>query len=353
MKRAGSVYIYIGLLVLSLAIIGSIGASQSWAADKTYRLKLQSMFPHGDLSMDLTKVFAESAKTRSDGKLKINIFADPDIVPGDQLLVGTAKGVLDMFQGAPNMWAGIIPVANVEFGLPMAFNIPGDASFKEKAQKVREFFFKTGFAEILREEYAKQNLYWLDIHTYGPVPFVLSKQSFKSCDDLKGKKMRAEGMNLLYHGGVGMQGTSISGLETYMALKLGTVDAAEWDVSAVTGLNWHEVAPYWVRGMENDQCIGHILINLDRWNSFPEDIKQALKGAGEDYWNATVDGYEKEMEKVQALVKEGKIFEDNLDPACVEEYSKVAHQLWEKSAKEDPASAKAIELLKVWREENK
>lgn len=351
MKRANRIYTNIWHIVLSLIIIGSISSGKSWASDKVYRMKMQSMFPHGDLSMDLIKVFAESVKKRSNGEIKINIFADPDIVPGDQLLVGTAKGVLDIFQGAPNMWAGTMPVANVEFGLPMAFNIPGNGSFKEKAEKVREFFFKTGFAELLREEYAKQNLYWLDIHTYGPVPFVLSKKPLKSCSDLMGLKIRAEGMNLLYHGGVGMQGTAISGLETYMALKLGTVDAAEWDVSAVTGLNWHEVAPYWIRGMENDQCIGHILVNLDKWNALPANLKEALKGAAEDYWNATVDGYEKEVEKVQALVKEGKIIEENLDPACVEEYNKVAHQLWERSSKESPAAAKSVEMLKTWRGE--
>ena len=40
-----------------------------------------------------------------------------------------------------------------------------------------------------------------------------------------------------------MQGAEISPTEAYMALRLGTVDAVEWDVSAVTGLNWHEVAP--------------------------------------------------------------------------------------------------------------
>jgi TRAP-type C4-dicarboxylate transport system substrate-binding protein len=314
-------------------------------------LRIQSAFPHGDLSMDLLKEFAAAVEKNTSGKMKVRVFADPEIVPMDQLFGATKRGVVDMLQCAGVIWEGIVPSAGVEFGLPMAYRIEGETDFAKQAEAIRDFFFKEGAIEIMRAEYAKHGLYFLDIHTYGPVPFMLATKPLKTCADLNGKKIRTDGMLHGYFGGVGMQGASISGLETYMALKLGTVDAAEWDVSAVTGLKWNEVAPYWIRGMENNHCIGHILINMKTWEKLNAGEKEALQDAGVAYWQATVAGYAQELENVRGLIKEGKLTEIILDEACQAKFKEVAYQLWDQVATEDETSAKMVQLLKKWRAE--
>jgi TRAP-type C4-dicarboxylate transport system substrate-binding protein len=162
-------------------------------------------------------------------------------------------------------------------------------------------------------------------------------------------KIKTEGGDLEYHSSVGMQGVQVSATETYMALKLGTVDAADWDVSAVTGLKWNEVAPYWIKGMECDHALGHILVSLRKWNALPDNLKAAMHKAAEDYWYATVDTYEKEMEAVDKLVQEGKVIVNVLDQDCQQKYADVAHKMWKEYAKQDEASAKAIKLIKEWR----
>ena len=335
------------LFILSLSCLSLIFISPTSA--KEYRMKIQSAFPHGDLSMETLKVFAESAAKHSNGQLKIKTFAEPEIVPGDQLFGATKQGVVDMLQSMGGMSGGIVPIGYVEFNLPLAFRIDEKDTFEEKAQAVRDFYLKDGFMELLRKEYAKQDLYLLDIHTYGPVPFVLASKPATSCADFQGWKIKAEGGNLSYHSAVGMQGTAVSPTEAYMALKLGTVDAAEWDVSCVTGLKWHEVAPYWIRGMECDHTTGHILINMKKWNKLPDDLKAALHKAGEEYWYATVDAYKKEIEIVKGLVKEGKVIENILDDDCQAQYKKAAYQLWDELATQDAASAEAIKMIKAWR----
>lgn len=319
------------------------------AKDKVYRMKIQSLYPRGDISMELLKEFAASAEKHSNGRLKIKVFAEPEIVPGDQLFGATKQGVVDMLQGMGGMWGGMVPIGFIEFNLPLAFRIPEAKTFEDKAQVVRDFFLKKGFMDLLRKEYAKQGLYLLDVHTYGPVPFVLSTKPVKTCSDLKGMKIKAEGGNMSYHNGVGMQSAQVGPTETYMALKLGTVDAAEWDVSAVTGLNWHEVAPYWVQGMECDHTTGHILVSMKKWNKLPDDLKAAMHKAAEDYWFATVREYKKELEAVNHLVKEGKVKVNVLDKACQEKYAEVAHKMWEELAGQDAASAEAIRMIKQWR----
>ncbi len=348
MKRRNLAFAKSIVLFLAVVLIGTLFTSQSVLA-KTYRMKIQSGFPRGDLSMELLKVFAKSAEKYSNGQLKIKVFAEPEIIPGDQLFNATKQGVLDMVQAMGGYWAGVLPIGNAEFNLPLAFRIDEELTFEGKAAAVRRFVMTSGYIDILRKEYAKHGFYFLDIHTYGPVPFVLSTKPVKTCGDLKGMKVKADGINRMFHSGVGMVAVNLPPTEAYMALKLGTVDAAEWDVSCVTGMKWHEVAPYWVRGMESDHTLGHILVSMKKWKKLPANLKKALHIAAEEYWYATVTGYKAEVDTVEAMFKTGEVKEAILDKACQQSYERAAKKIMKDLAAEDPASAKLIKLVRKWR----
>jgi TRAP-type C4-dicarboxylate transport system substrate-binding protein len=336
------------VLLMAVMFLGSMFAAQGVFA-KTYRMKIQSGFPRGDLSMELLKVFAAEADKRSNGQIKIKVFAEPEIIPGGQLFNATKQGVLDMVQAMGGYWAGVLPIGNAEFNLPLAFRIDEEATFEGKAAAVRRFVMTSGYIDILREEYAKHGFYFLDIHTYGPVPFVLSTKPVKSCSDLKGMKIKADGINRAFHAGVGMVAADLPPTEAYMSLKLGTVDAAEWDVSAVTGMKWHEVAPYWVRGMESDQTLGHILVSMKKWNKLPKNLQKVMHAAAEEYWYATVNGYKAEVNIVEGMFRTGEVKEAILDDACQQMYQKAAVKIWNDLSAEDPASARLIKLVRDWR----
>lgn len=334
------------IVAVSLLVVSATTA----AAQKVYRMKIQSAYPHGDLSMELLKDFAAAADKRSNGRLKIAVFAAPEIVTVEQLFEATQRGTLDMLHAAGTWWGGILPVGEIEFGIPYGFKIPEAKSYPEAAEIIRKFFFESGFVDILREEYAKHGLYWLEIHTYGLVPFVVATKPIRTCKDLKGVKIRDEGIWTRWHNMVGARGTtSVAPEDTYMGLKLGTLDASQWDVSCITGLKWHEVAPYWIRGEGNDTCVGHMLVNIKSWNSLPPDIKEALRGAAEDYWKITVDAYDKEMKIVRDMVKRGEVKEVWLDQDCIDKHTEAAYKLWDELAGKDAASAKAIKMIKEWR----
>jgi TRAP-type C4-dicarboxylate transport system substrate-binding protein len=253
-----------------------------------------------------------------------------------------------MLHAVAAMWAGIIPVGEVEFGLPYAYNIPGNKDIVESGAIVREFFFKTGFADLLRKEYAKQGLYWLDMHSYGKL-FTLSTKPIKTCDDMKGIKIRVEGSWADYYNMIGARGTYISGMEAYMGLKLGTIDASQWDVSAITGLNWHEVAPYWLIGGQNDVVPGNILVNQKSWNDLPDDLKAVLTQAAEDYYHLLLKVYVAEMVKVAELIKAGKVIESPIDAACERKHEEAAYKLWDEIGARDPVAAEAIQITRDWR----
>ena len=134
-----------------------------------------------------------------------------------------------------------------------------------------------------------------------------------------------------------------------MGLKLGTIDASQWDVSAITGLNWHEVGPDWLLGGQNDVVVGHILFNMDTWNSLPDELKKVMATAAEDYFHKLLKVYVKELKKVDDLVKAGKIIKSEIDADCDAKHEAAALELWDQIAQRDAAAAKAIDIIKEWR----
>lgn len=332
------------VLALSLLLIPQLGTAKA----EVYRMKIQSAFPRGDLSMELLKDMARWADEKSNGRIKIRVFAEPEIVPGEQLFAATQKGTLDMLHTVAAMWGGIVPVGEVEFGLPYAYHIPGELPIDESSAKVRKFFLESGFADLLREEYAKHGLFWLDMHSYGQL-FTLSTKAVTDCADLKGMKVRAEGAWATYYDMLGARGTFIPGTEAYMGLKLGTIDASQWDVSAIVGLKWHEVAPYWLIGGQNDVVPGQILMNMDTWNSLPDDLKQVMREVAEQYYHELLNIYLEEMDKVAELVEQGEVKKSYLSEPCEKKHREAAYKLWNKIAERDEAAAKATEMIKAWR----
>jgi TRAP-type C4-dicarboxylate transport system substrate-binding protein len=66
--RLGSV-----VLVAVLAGIFSVACLTTTADAKVYKWKIQSGYPHGDLSMELLKDFAASAEKKSNGQLNVEV----------------------------------------------------------------------------------------------------------------------------------------------------------------------------------------------------------------------------------------------------------------------------------------
>jgi len=335
-------------IVAVLAVAFLVAPLSGAAEAKVFRMKIQSAFPRGDISMELLNDMAKWADEKSNGQIKIRVFGEPEIVPAEQLFEATQKGTLDMLHTVAAMWGGIVPVGEVEFGLPYAYNIPGDLPIDKTSAKVRDFFLKTGFSDLLRQEYGKHGLYWLDMHSYGRI-FTVATKPVESCDDLQGMKFRVEGSWATYYDMLGARGTFIPGTEAYMGLKLGTIDASQWDVSAITALKWHEVAPYWLIGGQNDVVPGQILVNMDTWNSLPDDLKQVMRDVAEQYYHELLNIHLKEMDKVAELVKKGEVIKSYLNDSCEKKHREAAYKLWDTIAERDEAAAKAIDMIKEWR----
>lgn len=336
-----------GKLILLLTVMTML-CVPSCAMAKKYNLTAQSAFPRGDLAVPLMQVITDTlaAETGDTDKINMQWFGAPEIVPPEQLMDAVSIGTIDILHAVGAYWAGVMPVGDVEFALPMAYNISWKETYVEKAQALREFFFSTGYYDIIKTEYAKHSIEYIDFITAPMI--ILSVKPLRSLDDFKGVKIRADGLNVEYYNMAGMLATtSVPGTETYLALKLGTIAAAEWDISSITTLNWYEAAPYWVQGIDT-LIVTSWGINKKLYDGMSGSQKAAFKKAGQTYWDAGIIMYASEIEKADDLIAAGKLHKVTPDGAAIAIFHNEAVNLWDKAASKDEASKKAVDLLKAW-----
>ena len=92
---------------------------------------------------------------------------------------------------------------------------------------------------------------------------------------------------------------------------------------------------------------------MDVWNKLPDNLKEAVTGAYDDYYKASIELYKKEFVTVQQLIDQKKVIVSEIDQPSKEFFAKEAAKLWDAQAKKDPASSKAIEVIKKWIAKNK
>ena len=335
-------------LMLSLSICILAWAAPAQSGSKVYKWKLQHDAPRGDIQTELLTHFSKDVEKRSDGRLKIKIFADPELVPGFELLQGVMAGTLEMANTSGLFESGQIPLSAIEFGLPMMYKFPklkGD--FIKEANEIRKFFYKSGMVELLRKEYAKFGVYWLDMHTYGPDTLFLTKP-VKTVNDLKGMKMFVMPQMGSWIKSMGAAYSEPAGGDLYMGLKLGVVDAGAWDINGITALKFYEVAPHVLIGYSNDHMIGHFEVNLKAWNSLPDDLKQVLKDATKDWWgykNNVIAGIVRDS---IALGKKGEFKPQRLDEKSQTKLYELAVKVWDEWGQRNESCGKAVALQKEW-----
>lgn len=245
------------------------------ATAETYNWRLQSIFARGDFSADLLPSFCDEVKKKSNGRLNITPYYAGEVVAYDAVFKAVSQGIIDMGQGCGTFWKAEEPILALQFG-PML-------GFRGSLKQVEELVKRADLYNQWEKAYARHNIYMLGINTYGPYPAIASNKPIRSVKDFKGLKVRAmmDVGTLMKH--FGAAPGYIPGAEIYMALKLGTFDAAVYSIDAIRGMKWHEVMKYYILPYWTDWYFGDVIVNQDAWNKLPADLKKIMKEAMANY----------------------------------------------------------------------
>jgi TRAP-type C4-dicarboxylate transport system substrate-binding protein len=330
-------------LVLVLVMVFATGTFGHAAEEPKLKLRMQTHLIPTQTKRSMG-TFAQDVTAASKGAIEISIFPVGAIVPMKELMDAVGKGTLDMGLYPEGFWYKAIPVSEVGMGLPYAFKDYDEA---------REFMFKKGYLEILREAYAKHNVY---IIPYEPFAVgLMTKKPVRKAEDLKGMKLRAYGTMADFLGKLGASTTVIASGELYTALATGVVSGAHWgDAGPMYEMKFQEVLKNY---MEPEPIIGswnNLMINLDLWKKLkPEQrelLEKAVQNSGEAGFKSSRALTKTALEDMS---KKWQVQMVTLPEAELKIMEKAAQEVEAEIAKKDALSAKAVTKLKDFRTEKK
>lgn len=330
-------------LVLAALLLPACAAPpEEEAAAEVITWRLQCAFPPGDISHDQLSSFADSVREKTEGRLSIDIFPGGAIVPIEEMMFALGKGTFEMYHTAEGYHEGIRPVFAVVEGLPGQW--PGLGYLDD----VNTLLYDRGLMDIFQEAFSLHNIYYLGCDSYGAFPYIVSTVPVRSYEDFEGLKLRLGGPWLDFYARVGAATVWIPGGDIYMALKLGTVDAAAWSSDIVIGLKTYEVIDYVIMPPLNAHLFSGLCVNLEEWEAMPVDIQQALKAAQQEYGQTVFELYNADWEIVEARADELGYEIIWLSDADMERTRQLALPMWDEYADRCDYSARALAIIKDW-----
>ncbi len=333
-------------LIVSLALAGCVEPvtppeeeeEPTPTVEKVFKATFASYAPRGVWAGDvLYPAYCERLEEMSGGRLDIEYTAADEVVGSYDVFEGIRTGLIDF--GVP--WAGhyfgMVPAAEVEQGLPLSL---------EKPYEQLLLFRTKGWGEIFdKEVYAPYGVKWIAEGISSGTP-IISREPITSLDDFKGLKLRALGAMTGLFPEFDASIVVVPYTELYMALSLGTIDAAvgPW-MSEYWDLKLFEFAKYILQPDILPTGSSPYLVNMDFWNSLPEDLQQCFYAASWENSLMMLDLYDYDLECWVEMKAEG-CEKTYLSPEDVSEFRMVAVELWDEIGAKDPINAKLIAILK-------
>ena len=177
------------------------------------------MWSAAELTYKAFQDFCERLKVNTNGRLVIEPFAAGAVTGVFETLDAVSAGVLQAHSSWPGYFtgkdAGLAVISDFVFGY-------------QHPHQAEAWFHHRGGMQMLREAYAKYNVYPVGVSWWG-VESIVSKKPIRTMEDFKGVKFRSpQGMTAEILTKLGASIVVLPGGEVFSALDKGVVDAADW-----------------------------------------------------------------------------------------------------------------------------
>lgn len=263
---------------------------------KPIELSYSIFFPATHLQAQTAEQWAEEVEERTDGLIKITMYAGGTLTKAPQCYEGVVNGISDIGMSVFAYTRGRFPLLE---GLDLPLGYPDGVT-------------ATRIANEMVKKYEPEELddvHVLYLHAHGP-GILASKKEVTQVDDLQSMKIRATGLSAKIVSSLGGVPISMSQGETYDALQKGVVDATFCPVETLKGWRQGEVIDYVI----DTRAIGYttamfVVMNKDKWNSIPEDLQKIITEVSEEWIEKQGQAWDQSDEEGAEFVQElGKEF---------------------------------------------
>jgi TRAP-type mannitol/chloroaromatic compound transport system substrate-binding protein len=314
-------------------------APQTFAAEKTWKLRGQSAWGKGFEFFDAGKKFTELVEIYTGGKVKLQLHSAGELCPPMEEYDAVGRHAIDFASGCP---CYALPKS---YALSLYCDSPASQSATEKIA----WLYYGGGLEILQDLFMKH--YKIKAFPYAVQTselWIYSNKEINTLDDVRGLKMRAAGTRADVMKYIGGSMVVLPGSEILPAMQRGVIDAFEAsNITIGEKTGFFKVAKYlYFNPGKTAHTILIFGINPDVWNQFPKKIQQEIEMAIKDNvyrsltWNRIADI----MAMKRAVEKNGCQLK-MLPEQVMVEFNQLSDKFYQEKAAKDPEMAR---LLDSW-----
>lgn len=320
MKKLLSLILAIGM-ALSLAACGgktetsntntgndASNTNASVSTDPEYTLKLSGTVTDGHLVTETEKYFIKRVEELSEGRIKVEHYPNNQLGDPRAMLESTIMGNHDIVECGLPQYAQFTNLLKF-FNLPFMWETRDAAYGFMATEKGQEL------SKRVEEEVGVHILGFID---NGFFNFTTNRE-VSTPADVKGMKLRCQESDVLLRiwTDLGASPLPMSFTEVYTALQQGAIDGQMNGYITNFNSGYYEVQKYIVKmGLLFDVC--PLSINIDLYNSMPEDLQAVLDQAGAEMQRWCMENARAENQKAaeQWVEKGGQITDltGNLEP---------------------------------------
>lgn len=279
-----------GALALGVMMFAGVPAN---AQEVTLKM-VGAWAPGFSPTAEVGKNFMENVNRLGEGKVQITFIGSDDVLPPFDQPEALVNGVFDVWYGAPNYWAGVVPGGDITELSPLTVPDGGPGS---------------ALYDYMVKLYAAKGVRHIGHAAGDPgegAHYVSTNFPVKSIDDLKGKKLRVAPLSRHFVQAAGAESVTLPPSEIFLAMDRGTVDGFSWPVAdAFTRYNWQTVTKYMVN-QPMYRSGGSVAMNLDKWESLSPEVQDILLKAIAETQKFALDWFDKNQKEQEAImVKDG------------------------------------------------
>lgn len=282
----------IGAFAITLATLGGASAE---------RLKYGDYMPQGANEYSRTAEWMGNEITRrAGGKHSVTMLWGGTVAKVGEVPTAVENKVIDMGPLVTPYFPDQFPINNA---IPFFWPQP-----KSQAELGRLMLKWHAEHKEFGDELAKYKLKLVSIR---PLPSygIICTKPVRTLADFKGLRIRSYGIALpAMLEALGAVPVSMADVDGYEALSNGILDCSPGDPPLTVGWKWADVAKYYI-DVPMGASWGHILVmNIDRYNALPDDLKKIIDDMKEDYLKEFLRVYAKSIEDTRAAWKaSGKV----------------------------------------------
>jgi len=343
-KRIGRMMFGFGILILLVMVLAGCSVEQSSQVEgsnqeETYRLTMNVSYPPVTQETEpkhaATEKFAELVKERTDGRVEVDVFFSNQLIDTDQTLEALKSGAIDM-AGAGSYWGETVATNDFPW-LPFAFYGPDHMLHVLRDTEIGEIFESN-----LEEQGVKVLMYWPSGNEG-----ILSSEPITSVEDMNGKTFRlGSGLWTDWYEEMGASPANISGGEQYEAMMRGTVDGTMYPFYALDTHNLHEVTDYITVPGILDPVLVATYINIDKWESLPEDLQQTIEEVAMEMEELAFENSKIMDEKSLEIAQENGVEIIRLTREEYQEFVDSSQVVWDEFASRNEDTKRIVELLR-------